>query len=125
MHQLLKKYLQRRAASCVGLALAIVHLVQNRFLSIELFLTVPKSYLFTAPLHQARRRLPCLQFSALWLALLPRDVTPQWDPQRGIVSHFGEAEDAKEWLGRVGLNTIPSGANHITFFLQESAFVQI
>ena len=37
---------------------------------------------------------------------LPRP--PQWDSEKAIVSQFGSPECAKRWLGRVGLNSIPS-----------------
>lgn len=37
---------------------------------------------------------------------LPRP--PQWDSAKAIVSQFGSPECAKRWLGRVGLNSIPS-----------------
>lgn len=33
---------------------------------------------------------------------------PKWDSDKAIVSHFGPPEEAKVWLGRVGLNTVPS-----------------
>ena len=33
---------------------------------------------------------------------------PSWDPSLAIVSQFGSPDEAKTWLGRIGLNTIPS-----------------
>src|SRR6185503_8832576 len=34
--------------------------------------------------------------------------TPEWEPNRAIVSHFANAKEAYERLGAVGLNSIPS-----------------
>ena len=33
---------------------------------------------------------------------------PKWDSDKAIISHFGPPEEAQSWLGRVGLNTVPS-----------------
>ena len=56
---------------------------------------------------KTRYALPAI-YSAVTGKELPKDSPPAWDPQRAVVSQFGDPDDAKEWLGRVGLNTVPS-----------------
>lgn len=34
--------------------------------------------------------------------------TPTWNPKKAVVSQFGSPNAARQWLGRVGLNSVPS-----------------